>query len=678
MKVVKKEEYPENREWNVKVFSIPKIPRGEEGQAVVLKSILEAIKEGKPNQTVLKFKGSDSKATLERLCIWLRPIGLVYKKDGIWKISDESKRWLETGDDLYLTAILCANIRFVGEILYFLEKPKKMQDLYEIAINEYHLNWKTTSEINNRLTWLRQLGLVDFQDYLLQYSLTNKGKEFVQNIDIIRPEEITIEIDSTINEENIPISDWAIEKCKIDQENLKLRKSSIGYIPGNVSNAVETFIGYLQLMSEEVTQDIIREYSKNLYGISVSSSNMFITLLNSIEFIDRKSRSTYKITDLGDLWLKKNNLIDLLCCLHIKFLFIFELLKELEEKRLSAKELAVIAKVSYGFNRENIDEIRKRIILFKEAHLIREDGAESYSLTERGKRLLKFIHLQEKEVNISNEDETNKLDLTEKIINEKVDSILTEARLASKDSSNPSRFEKAIRETFELLGFKAEWLGGPGKTDILLETKNAAKLSYKVTVDTKSTASGNVTEGLINFDTLMEHKKLHNADYTVVVGYSFQGDRLVKRALEHNVVLIDINNLEEIIRNHMEIPVQISIYRKIFSKAGLVNLSVLNDERNKIQRYGYLVEAIMNCLAEESTDLVTEGILLARDIYRSIRNDERFDIKPDLKEIEAILELLSSPLIECVGKTKEGYYALESLKEAGRKFEFYAKACLNE
>lgn len=152
----------------------------------------------------------------------------------------------------------------------------------------------------------------------------------------------------------------------------------------------------------------------------------------------------------------------------------------------------------------------------------------------------------------------------------------------------------------------------------------------------------------------------------------------ITRALEHNVVFIDVNSLEEVIKSHMEIPVQISIYRKIFNQAGLVDVSVLNDERNKIQRYGYLVEAIINCLAEESTDPVTEGILLARDIYRSIRDDDIFDIAADLKEVKAILELLSSPLIEYVGKTKDGYYAVESLEEAGRKFEFYARACFKE
>lgn len=670
-----KNEFPENREWNAKMFSMPKIPRGDEGQLIVLKDILNAVENDIPSQTALKFKGSNSTATLDRLCVWLRPIGLVYKEDGKWRNSSEAKKWMDTRDNRYLTAVLCTTIKFFGEILYFLEEPRKMNELQKIAVDQYHINWKTTSEINNRLTWLRELELVNFQDYLLQYSLTSKGKKFLELIEIVMPEDIVVEGDATVNEVEVPVSTWAIEKCQISQDFLNQRKSSIGYIPGNVVNANETFIGYLQLMSQEVTQEVIREYSKNIYDISVASSNMFVTLLNSIGFVERKSKNTYKITTLGNIWLEKSNILDLLCCLHVKFLFVFELLKELEDKSTSAKNLAVIAKVSYGFNRESIDEIRKRLILFKEAKMIMEDGPENYCLTERGKNFLKLISVQDKVIDIQETAAPEKLDISETISTEKIKNVLKEVRLASKDSSNPDRFEKSIKAAFELLGFKAEWLGCSGKTDVLLQAQSAPKLSYRVAVDTKSTASGNVTDGLVDFDTLLEHRKLHNADYTAIIGCSFQGERLIKRAREHKVVLIDIDSLEEIIKSHMEIPIQISIYRRIFDQSGIVDINVLDDSRNKIKRYGLLVEAIMNCLAEESIDPVTEGILSAREIYRSVRDDKRFDIAPELNEIEAILELLSSPLIECVGKNKEGYYAVGSLTAAGNKFGFYAKAC---
>lgn len=255
------------------------------------------------------------------------------------------------------------------------------------------------------------------------------------------------------------------------------------------------------------------------------------------------------------------------------------------------------------------------------------------------------------------------------------DELLQRIRLASKDSSKPEKFEEVLKEAFETLGFKAEWLGGSGKTDVLLQAICAPKLSYKVAVDAKSTSTGNVTEGQINFDTLKEHKKLHSADYIMVVGCAFQGERLVRRAKEHHVALLDIDKLEEILKIHREVPLSISAYKRLFEQSGIVDLEVLEDERNRVRRYGMLVEAIMKCLFDESYDPITEGALSIREIYRSIRDNEKFDIAPELSEIEAILEFLSSPLVECVGKNGKEYYIIGSLDEASKKFSFYSKAC---
>ena len=302
-------------------------------------------------------------------------------------------------------------------------------------------------------------------------------------------------------------------------------------------------------------------------------------------------------------------MIDLLCCIHSKFLFVFEILKELEEKSLSAKELAVIAKVSYGFNRESIDEMRRRLILLKEAKLIMENSADTYCLTKRGTNLLKLICIQERKAS-----DTSEKDSASNSRPVEDDDLLRRIRLASKDSANPQEFEKVLQEAFETLGFKAEWLGGSGKTDVLLQAVCAPKLSFRVAIDAKSTSAGNVPENQIDFDTLKEHKKIHEADYTMVVGCSFQGERLQRRAREHKVALLDIDGLEELLKAHREIPIPVSAYKKIFEQSG----------------------------------------------------------------IEAILDFLSSPLIDCVGKNGKEYYIIGSLDEASKKFEFYSKACMRK
>ena len=140
--MIDKSEYPKNQEWNAKLFSVPKIPRGEKGQLHTLKIMMQAVRDGLPAQTILKIKGSDSKAALDRYCVWLRPLGFVYKEDGRWQLSEEGQKWLDSGDDSYLTAIFCARIKFFGEVLYYLQEPKKIGELLQIAQNDYKINFR--------------------------------------------------------------------------------------------------------------------------------------------------------------------------------------------------------------------------------------------------------------------------------------------------------------------------------------------------------------------------------------------------------------------------------------------------------------------------------------------------------------------------------------------------------
>src|SRR5690606_39089796 len=252
-----------------------------------------------------------------------------------------------------------------------------------------------------------------------------------------------------------------------------------------------------------------------------------------------------------------------------------------------------------------------------------------------------------------------------------------ELRVSSRDSANPNRFEEVLSRAFTLLGFKADWLGGSGKTDILIQAPTSPKFTYKVAIDAKTTYSGGITESQINFDTIVEHKKKHVADYSLIVGREFQGERLLERATKHNVALLNIEMLEYLIKMHIEVPLKSESYRKIFSQKGLIDIGHLENDRLKIIRDGILLQSLMQCLSEESEDSLTEGIMQPREIYLLLKHKSEIQPSPSLEEIKQMLDFLSSPLIGCVGITKEGYYAIGSLFDAAQKFEFYLKACKN-
>ena len=658
--------YPEHLSWDNKVFSMPNIPRGRDGMLAVLRTILSLVKAHTPPTQTLTFDGSSSRISLNDVCIRLRPMRLVIRTASGWELTPESQAWLDSNDDLYLAALLCANTKFLGEILFYLDEPKTSAQLQEIALSEYGLSWKTKSDINSRLVWLRTFGLVDFQEFSLLYSRTETGSEFLSRIHIETPVIATDFADITEAEDSLPVSEWAID---IANTPAPTRKATIGYIPGDVSQFDVTIFEYIQLIGSGKDYLKIVDFSESNFHIAKSSVKSLLNALGNMGIIQRLTDTIYSITPpAGELQAQRSTL-DLLCIIHSNCKFIFEMLGVLRKEQLTNKELAARAKVSYGFERESIDEIRKRITMLKAAKLIRNAGMDRYTITARGVRLLERISISTEitpppPINDSAAEDSRHSN-----------ALLIELRLAAKDSSNPARLEKAVQQAFELLGFQSEWLGGSGRTDVLLHTTGSPQNAYTVTVDAKSTGTGFVTDNLVDFDTIAEHKKKHNANYCAIVGGAFQNERLITRASEHGVALIDVDTLGELVAKHLGVPIGVNAYRKLFATPGVVNSVCVDDDRQAIIRSGNLLQAVMDCLTEECEDPVTHGLLQDRDIYRSLRKNELFDYPPSLDEISGMLDFLASPFIGCVEKVKDGYYSVGTLKDASQKFAYFAAMC---
>ena len=328
--------------------------------------------------------------------------------------------------------------------------------------------------------------------------------------------------------------------------------------------------------------------------------------------------------------------------------------------------------VKYGFAKENGAEVLKRIHFLQLAGLVGEYGANKFEITQAGEMILRQVSIQHPP---DKSDEPKPAAVGRARIALGSDELLSELRLASRDSANPNRFEKACAGAFRALGFKAEWLGGSGKTDVLVSSYSAAKYSYRVSVDAKSTANGLVNESQLNFDTLVDHRRLHEAQYAVVVGCGFQGERIVMRAAKHGIVLIGVDSLCDLVKLHEEVPLGSQDYRSLFEKSGLADLSVLEAPRTRLARCGDMLYAVMDCLASESGDTVTGGTLSVRELYFLLKSKYR-NLSPSIEEISSMLAFLSSPLVNCVGRMKDKYYAIGSLNEASNKFSFYSSACL--
>ena len=659
-------EYPKSKEWNKKIHSTPSIPGGKNEILYNLKELLLLVQNGAPLDLIPQLENSNSNSTLEKLCVHqLSPMSFVERvSDGKWALTSEAKLWIESDDTLYLAAYFCANVKFFAEILFYLDSPKTSRELFNIAVNEYDMAWKITTTINNRLLWLRQFGLVEFQDFSLLYYITEKGKEFLKTVNPIMPESITHGEDDTISEKEILLNKLFISYFQENRNSI--RKSGFGYFPGKTNEFESTLFAFLTRIEFDNNIEAINDFTFKKYNIKASSTRSALNTISALGLIERKTNTTYDITDLGYSWLENRDMVSLLPLFQLRYLFFLEILLELKDNSLSAKELATRAKISYGFDNENVFEINNRIAILKQAKIVMNVSAEKLTLTKRGKLLLEQFGSTlgiEKHGII-----TNEISVTDNT------DIVAELRMASKDSYNPDRFEKVVRDFFALIGFDAEWLGGSGKTDVLLKTTGSPLDSFVVAVDAKATSSSAVSDGLVDFDTLKEHQKKHNSNYIAVVGRDFN-DRLIKRAIEHHVVLFDVDTLEAFLKIHQKTPLKIATYRKVFEQSGKADLSVLDVDIKKILKNGFLLIDIMQCLIDESNDSVTKGQLTVRDLYMSLRSNPDFLSIPTTDEIESALSFLSSPVIGCVTKEKDFYYATGSLTDMANMLNFLKEKC---
>ncbi len=669
MKTVPIIEYPTPRSWAMKALAAPNLPRGSVGMVEALHIILEDVANGKTPNSPVDIPGSKSQVTLSVCCQRLRPVGLVHDRKGSWSLSEEAETWLSTGDNNYLAAVLCANTKFMGEMLSLLQRPMKASELQEIANKQYFMPWERTSEVNRRTVWLRDLGLIEFHDYSMLYELTDAGRSFLATIEIIPPESIA-ENETLDDAAAYIVSPWALALCDMSQDSLESRKGSIGYIPGGKTELISTLSAYISFLETPKSREEIESFSMTNYGIKASSTRSLLNMLSGINFLERISRDTYRASELAINWNKGANPLDLCCCLHASCLFVFEILQELKDGPKNKNDLSTASIVKYGFGKENGPEVLTRLHFLQLAGLLKDYKANEFAITSAGETLLEHISIQ----SLHETDRTQENDASLTTFNSRSDELLSELHLSSKDSSDPDRFERACAEAFRKLGFKAEWLGGSGKTDVLVSTYSAAKYAYRVTVDTKSTGNGLVNESQLNFDTLVDHRKLHDAQFTVVVGCGFQGDRIVARAKKHHIVLLGVDSLCELIKLHERTPLSSQDYKALFEEYGLANLKVLDEARSRLDRNGIILHAVMDCLASESDDEATGGTLSVRELYFLLKAKEE-NLSPTMEEISNMLVFLSSPMINCVGKMKDEYYAIGSLNEASNKFSFYANAC---
>lgn len=562
-------------------------------------------------------------------------------------------------------------MKYISELLFFIKEPKTTKEVLQNANENYNMSWKQKGQIHERLLWLNDLGLINSMSYKKLYVINQEGRNFIEKYPPLKSFNISEYVqDITENEKLIKLPEW-IEDLDWNINNID-RKDGLGYIPGGRSKATELILSIIEFTLNAKDTESLNNFINTKFKCKESSVNSFLTFLTNLKIIDRIGEKVYETSDYGIKLLNSDRPdLYLLFFINKEFKYIFEILFVLEESPQEPKELIARGVTEFNMNSERLDRIRERLAHLKNAKLILNDKGKKLKLSNRGKLLLSVLRGKMSINNSSNK----KIDLL-KNHEESYLNLLKEVRLASTNSSSPHDFEKLLEKTFVELGFKTKLLAQPGTTDILLTARTVPDYTYKVAIEAKTNKEGKITENLVNFDALKEHKKKHDADFIVIVGKNFNG-RLKRYAENNQVLLLNIDNLELLVKRHQVYPLQAIEYKRLFNQVGEVDISVLDSTYNRMRRYNVLFKSIIQTLIENSDDEFTKGILTMREIYMVIKNiDEFYHEDLTKEEVDNMLNLLSNPLIGCVGKEKNGYYAKGSLVDAQLKFGFYYSASI--
>ncbi|AXV41141.1 MULTISPECIES: restriction endonuclease [Staphylococcus] len=661
-------------QWKHKFNALPRLPRSQSkfGYVDTIKTIFHKIITNTELETVVKIEGSETEHTLKHYIeILLRYQFIKKDNENKYYLTESLINFEEESFRENLAEFLQLHVKYISELLFFIKEPKTTKEVLNYANENYNMSWKQNGQIHERLAWLNDLGLINSMSYKKLYVINQEGRNFIEKYPPLKSFNISEYIqDITANEKLIKLPEW-IEELGWNVNNID-RKDGLGYIPGGRAKATELILNIIEFTLNAKDTESLSNYINDKFKCKESSVNSFLTFLTNLKIIDRIGEKVYETSEYGIKLLNSDRPdLYLLFFINKEYKYIFEILFVLEESPQEPKELIARGVTEFNMNSERLDRIRERLAHLKNAKLILNDKGKKLKLSNRGQLLLSVLK-GKMSINNSSTKEIGLLKNNE----ESYQNLLKEVRLASTNSSSPHDFEKLLEKTFIELGFKTKLLAQSGTTDILLTARTVPDYTYKVAIEAKTNKEGKITENLVNFDALKEHKKKHDADFIVIVGKKFNG-RLKRFAENNQVLLLDIDNLELLVKRHQVYPLQAIEYKKLFNQVGEVDISVLDSTYNRMRRYNVLFKSIIQTLIENSDDEFTKGILTIREIYMLIKSIDEFNDEDLTKEeVDNMLNLLSNPLIGCVGKEKNGYYAKGSLVDAQLKFGFYYSASI--
>lgn len=399
----------------------------------------------------------------------------------------------------------------------------------------------------------------------------------------------------------------------------------------------------------------LESWMRTEFGSSETNARLGVGFLLRIGVLIERG-DLIELSGVTTDWLSTGKVEYLIALLHSRVRYIGEMLQEAIQPRTIA-ELLGAANDRYGCGWSTTAQIQRRRGWLQSAGMLADIAGERVQTSDAGKRMLDQLALQPPfptttptVVVHDGGHPTHVAEALPEPMTSDVEQLILRLMQTGNDGNQHEQFEIETAEAFHRLGFHSQWLGKSGRTDVLLEAELGLGASYRVIVDCKATGRGTVSNQ-IDWDTIDEHRALHQADYAVVLAPDFGGGRLSGRAASHQTVLLKIEDLAELLRLHAQTPLTLDDYRLIFTSRDTNNpTAAVAEIAEEARRRLDLTSALVELLKVRGPRM---GPMTARDFFGALI--DRSDL-PDATsdEIHELLRVLSSPSVGLLRATSDG------------------------
>lgn len=185
-------DYPSPLPWEERAKGVQPLPGGYDGYLVSLRKICDIVNELHPTASDLADSLMQHFGELQTLRsarnreAFLRKVGIITVRDERCYVSDQTAKWLQTGDVDTLMALIHSRMCFFGEMLAEVQTPRRPEELRSIAEEKYGLKWNTTTQVQLRRGWLQSAKVIQVtEDQRLV--VTKAGQKLVRSLKLHSP-----------------------------------------------------------------------------------------------------------------------------------------------------------------------------------------------------------------------------------------------------------------------------------------------------------------------------------------------------------------------------------------------------------------------------------------------------------------------------------------------------------